>query len=232
MTRDEYRQFIKSSPWFEGAPDHALDALAAAAIYKEYPANKCLWSLGEASTEIFGMVAGRVRISVASEMGHQFAIVDQDQGSWLNNPSLDNDLGRAVEARTLTPSRVLVIPRQAVLDIADDWPLLYRNLFHDKVVESRGLYEILSGVLFYPLRARVAGRLLTLLEEHGDPVEDGVLLDIKLSQNDFARLAMGSRQRVNRIFREWDRLGLVVMRDDHLLIKDLEGLKKEVVPFE
>ena len=162
MEKPAIRQFIKASPWFEGAPDAALDKLAAAASSRDYDASQCIWSLGEANTDIFGMVSGRVRISVASEMGHQFAIVDQEQGSWLNNPCLVNDLGRAVEARTLTPAQVLVIPRQVVLAIAQDWPLLYRNLFHDKVVESRSLYELLSGVLFYPLSARVAGRVLLL----------------------------------------------------------------------
>ena len=67
------------------------------------------------------------------------------------------DLGRAVEVKTLTPCDMLVLPRHVVLEVGDDWPLLYRNLFRDKVGEARGLYEILSGVLFYPLRARVAG---------------------------------------------------------------------------
>jgi hypothetical protein len=55
---------------------------------------------------------------------------------------------------------------------------------------------------------------------------------MKVSQNDFARLAMGSRQRVNRIFRSWDKSGLVVTRDDRLLIRDLALLEEEIEPFE
>ena len=78
----------------------------------------------------------------------------------------------------------------------------------------------------------MAGRVLQLIEEHGQRVEEGVLIDIKLSQNDFARLAMGSRQRVNRIFRDWDKEGLVESRGEHLLIKDVRGLQREMVPFE
>ena len=61
---------------------------------------------------------------------------------------------------------------------------------------------------------------------------EGVRIDIKLSQNDFARLAMGSRQRVNGIFRDWDKNGLVETRGEHLLIKDVEALEKELLPFE
>jgi len=232
MNRDECRQFIGRSDWFEGAPADVLDSLADAAMFKQYPANAVLFSLGESNTEVFGVVSGRVRISVASAMGHEFAIVDREEGAWLGEPCLVNDLGRASEARTMTRADILAIPRQAILGAADAWPLLYRNLFRQNVVNHRGLYEILSGVLFYPLRARVAGRVLLLIEEHGRQLDDGVLLDIKLSQNDFARLAMGSRQRVNRIFRDWDKQGLVETRGDHLLIRDIEGLEKELVPFE
>jgi hypothetical protein len=109
---------------------------------------------------------------------------------------------------------------------------LYRNLYRAVWVNTRGLYEILEAMLFYPLKARVAGRVLVLIADHGHRVEDGVLLDIKLSQNDFARLAMGSRQRVNGIFRDWDKQGLVESRGDYLLIKDIEGLQREMMPFE
>jgi CRP/FNR family cyclic AMP-dependent transcriptional regulator len=59
-----------------------------------------------------------------------------------------------------------------------------------------------------------------------------MLIDMKVSQNDFARLAMGSRQRVNRIFREWDKQGLVLTQGEHLLIKDRELLEQEMQPFE
>lgn len=232
MNRDERRQFIASSTWFEGAPADVLDQLAEAAVYRRFPANKFLWSLGEGNTEVFGVVSGRVRISVASAMGQEFAIVDREEGAWLGEPCLVNDLGRATDARVMTDAGILALPRQAVLNAADTWPLLYRNLFLNGVTNHRGLYEVLAGVLFLPLRARVAGRVLLLIEEHGEQVEEGVLIDIKLSQNDFARLAMGSRQRVNRIFRDWDKNGLVETRGEHLLIKDVEALEKELLPFE
>ena len=87
-------------------------------------------------------------------------------------------------------------------------------------------------MLFYPLHARVAGRLMALVQEHGQQIEEGILIDIKMSQNDFARLAMGSRQRVNRIFRDWDKRGLVIMQSDRLLIRDIEAFEQELAPFE
>ena len=45
-------------------------------------------------------------------------------------------------------------------------------------------------------------------------------------------MAVGSRQRVNKIFRDWEKDGLIEQQGDALLILDLEGLKKQIVPFD
>ena len=232
MDRQAIRDFIAASSWFDGAPEDVLDRLVDAATYKVVPADSSLWAMGEGNTELFGVVSGRVRMYVSSTMGQEFVLVDREQGAWLGEAALKDDLGRAIGAQTQTQSEVLIIHRQVLLEVGKVWPLLYRNLFLHSVTTSRGLYVLLTGMLFYPLQARVAGRLLDLAREHGQSVDEGIMLDMKVSQNDFARLAMGSRQRVNRIFRSWDKSGLVVTRGDRLLIRDLALLEQEVEPFE
>jgi CRP/FNR family cyclic AMP-dependent transcriptional regulator len=232
MDKPAIRAFIAASSWFDDAPDDVLDKLADAAKIKHFHANSYLWSMGETNTEIFGVVSGRMRMYVSGTLGQEFALVDRKEGACLGEACLKDDLGRAIGARTLAPSDILVIHRTVLHDVALDWPLLYRNLFLHQVVTARGLYGLLGGMLFYPLHARVAGRLMALVQEHGQQIEEGILIDIKMSQNDFARLAMGSRQRVNRIFRDWDKRGLVIMHSDRLLIRDIEAFEQELAPFE
>ena len=201
---DELQAFIAGSPWFQDIPDDALDKLAEAASIRQFAAGSHVWSVGETLTAVFGVVSGRIRVYQSTEMGQEFALVDWEDGAWFGEQALALDEPNMLGVRVLTPSEILVIPSRAVKALGEDWPQLYRNLFQDGWNNTRGLYEILSAVLFYPLRARVAGRVLQLMEEHGQKVEDGMLVDIKISQADFARLTMGSRQRVNTIFRDPD----------------------------
>ncbi len=232
LDRHKIRDFIAGSNWFEGVPEALLDKITEAASCQQFPTNSYVWTLGETNTELFGLVSGRVRMYVASSMGQEFTLVDQEPGAWLGEACLVDDQPRVIGGRAITPVVAVVIPRQVLHQVGEEWPALYRNLFRHNVVTSRGLYVLLSGVLFYPLRARVAGRLLDLAREHGHQTEAGLLLDIKVSQNDFARLAMGSRQRVNQVFREWEKSGLVVTQADHLLVTDVARLEGEVQPFE
>jgi CRP/FNR family cyclic AMP-dependent transcriptional regulator len=232
MERQQLRQFIAAASWFEGAPDDVLEKLLDAASIRQLGAGSFVWTTGETTTEVFGLVSGRVRIALASAMGQEFALIDWEPGAWMGEQALGSGEPNKLEVRVLAASDLVAIPVQVLREVGESWPALYRNLFRADWINFRGLYEILEAVLFYPLKARVAGRVLVLMEEHGHRVEDGVLLDIKLSQNDFARLAMGSRQRVNGIFREWDRQGLVATRDEYLLIRDIAGLQAEMMPFE
>lgn len=225
-------EIIATSPWFEGIPEDLLEKLVAAATVRAFPANSFVWTAGQQTTDIYAVLSGRLRIILASETGQEFALIDWEQGAWLGEQALGVEARSKLEVRVLEPSELMVIPRQAALEVGEAWPTMYRNLFRATWSNTRGLYEILDGVLFYPLRARVAGRVLGLIQAHGERVDDGIRINIKLSQNDFARLSMGSRQRVNRIFREWDQQGLVESRDDHLLIRDVAGLEREMVPFE
>ncbi len=226
------RDIIATSEWFEGLPDSALDTLAASAKIRSMPVNSYVYEQGRPTTEICCILTGRVRVSISSPNGQEFALVDHEPGTWLGQPGLIGDEGRVIDARVIEPSEMLYIPREVVLAVGEEHPLLYRNLFRYTQGVLRDFHELMAGILFYPLRTRVAGRLLALAAEHGEVVDDGVLLDVKVSQNDFARLALGSRQRVNKIFRDWHARGLVVMRDDRLLIRDLQALEQEIDLFE
>jgi CRP-like cAMP-binding protein len=146
----------------------------------------------------------------------------------LGDFSLLPEESRIQEAQIQVAADILLIPRSAVVEIGGKYPVLYRNLFVDAGQRSRKMYELMATIMFYPLRARLAARLVHLLTQHGVVVGNGIRLAIKLSQNDFASLCLGSRQRVNKIFREWTEQGILAMQDDYYVIFDLDALKTEI----
>ncbi|MEH6567817.1 MAG: Crp/Fnr family transcriptional regulator [Halioglobus sp.] len=219
---------VERSPWFAEIPESGLSQLATAAQIKDCPVGACLYSVGQPTTAIYCVLEGRVRVSISSALGHEFTIVDLDSGAWLGEPCLIDDEPRMCTAQVKEKARVLSITRNVVLEVGKQFPVLYRNLFKNSIRNERQLYELMGGMLFYPLRVRLAGRLLILLEEHGEVTPEGVLLETRLRQNDFAQLAMGSRQRVNKIFREWTERGILSMRGENYLVNDMNGLRAEL----
>jgi CRP-like cAMP-binding protein len=232
MADNSPREIVQDSPWFQGLPDIALDELSASATERELPVSSYIYEQGLPTREICCLLSGRVRVSISSPNDQEFALVDHEAGTWLGLPSLLGDQERVIDARVIEVCRILVISREVVLAVGDRYPIMYRNLFRHNQQTIRDLHVLMAGILFYPLQSRVAGRLLDFARDHGKQVDNGVLLDIKVSQNEFARLSLGSRQRVNKIFRDWTERGVVVSHDDHLLIPSIEDLQREISLFE
>ena len=225
---DVIQESIDSSPWFKDVPQQGRIQLSRASKIKKYSKKSFVFQSGDTDTDIYCVISGNLRLGVTSSIGQEFAFTDFNQGSWFGETTLSAEESRLLDVQVLKDSTILVIPRKVVLSVGEEFPIMYRNIFVDHTYKARGLYRLLAGILFYPLSARLAGRLLEQAQLHGVQTEQGVLLDISLSQSDFAHLVMGSRPRVNKVFGEWRDRNIVVMDNGKYLIKDLDALEDEL----
>lgn len=219
---------ISRSPWFQGLPDSVHKTLTESAHVKSYRKNSYLYTIGEASNDVYCIVSGRVRLLLSSAIGQEYAIRDLEPEAWLGEQFLASDLPTAIDARIIEPTSVITIPRAVVLAVGDLNAEMYKNIFVHHMARSRGIYRLLVGMAFYPLRSRLAGRFLALAEEHGQKSDNGVTIDAQLSQTDFAALSLGSRQRINKILSEWREDGIIELRSNQYLIRDIEALRGEM----
>ena len=219
---------ISRSPWFDGLPDTAHARLAETARIRSYRKNSYLYTTGETSSDVFCILSGRVRLLISSAIGQEYALRDLEPEAWLGEQFLAAEQPTILDARIAEDTTVLVIPRATALAVGEQHPQMYRNIFIEHINRTRGLSVLLHGMAFYPLRSRLAGRLLALVEEHGLEQPDGVHLDVHLSQNDFAQLSLGSRQRINKILSEWRERGIIDIDHSRYLIRDVGALQSEL----
>ncbi len=199
---DRLTDAIGRSPWFEGLPGSALETLASAARVRQYEKHAYLFRTGESTNDLFCILRGRVRLLLTSALGQEFALTDLEPEAWLNEAALAGDMTCIFDAEVVVAAEVLVLPRAAVIEIGRKHPALYRPLFENYVAHSRGIMLLLQGMAFYPLKARLAGWLLQLVDNHGEQTGRGIELDLQINQQDLAQLSLGSRQRINKILSE------------------------------
>ena len=218
---------IARSTWFAELPDAAHQKLAAAARIRQYRKGSYLFSAGETGGHVFCILAGRVRVLITSVVGQEFAITDLHPEAWLGEQFIATERRTPLNALVNEDATVLTIPCSVLVEVGDTHPQMYQGFFAETMQRSRGIYRILSGMAFYPLRSRLAGWLLQLISEHGQESDAGVTLDVKLSQNDLAQLSLGSRQRINKILSEWRERGIVELEGHRYLIRDKDALVAE-----
>jgi len=218
---------IASSPWFVNLPAEQQAMLVKYAKVEKVDANGYLFSVGQSTSHVYCVLRGWIRASVNSAYGDEFALNDLHEGSWAGEASLYNDLPRVIDLQAKEDSWVLKVPRSAILRAGEVYPLMYRDISRFQVERTRGVFELLAGMVLYPLKSRLAGRMLALAREFGELADDGVTIPQKMSQTDLARLCMGSRQRVNKILRDWTSRGIIAHEGDYYVIKDSDALAEE-----
>jgi CRP-like cAMP-binding protein len=168
-----------------------------------------------------------VRLSVPAKTGEEFTLVDVSKGMWFGGTSLTDTAPRSADAIVLVDSEIVEIPATVVRAAAEKFPEIYKNLFADQSFYVHLLCNLMASMLFYPLKARVATRLLNVIALNGRREGQSAYLETTLSQSDFAKLASGSRQQVNRVFRRWDEEGIVRFADGQYHVPSVKRLVDE-----
>jgi CRP-like cAMP-binding protein len=122
-------KIIREFPWFSHLPHKALQKLAVSAQIKRYATSDYLYRVGEKTSSVYCLLSGRLRTSVSSHLGQEFALTDLDPQYWLGEVALTGDQARIQEAQLQTDADILLIPRSVMLTTGEEFPLLYRNLF-------------------------------------------------------------------------------------------------------
>jgi CRP-like cAMP-binding protein len=224
----DVEKVIARSPWFKNLPKEQQAILVKHSKVEMIEANSYLFSVGQSTSHLYCVLSGWIRASVNSAYGDEFALNDLHEGSWAGEASLYNDLPRVIDLQAKEDSWVLKVPRAAVIRAGEAYPLMYRDISQFQVARTRGVFELLAGMVLYPLKSRLAGRMLAMAHEFGETVETGVAIPQKMSQTDLARLCVGSRQRVNKILRDWSARGIIAHEGDFYVITNMEALAEEV----
>ena len=227
FSKDAIKRTLAEADWFMGLDDVVLEQIAQRSSVKQYQSREFLYMPGDTQTNLYCVISGTVQISIVGYAGNQFILTTMKDGQWFGEGAILGET-KVIEVQTTTACEILAVPLAAVQSSVNTKPNFYQNILEDHMKRTQLLYDLIAGMLFLPLRARLAGRFLYLLEMFGEPSDEGVVLDLKFSQQDFARMSMGSRQRINKIFREWQDREIYFKKSGKYIVKDIEALKHEL----
>ena len=226
-TLKETRFSLRRARWAKQVSDEALDRMLEHATVRSFSRDSFILRHQDRDRGFFGVLSGQVRLSIPAETGDEFIVWDLGKGLWFGSTSLIEKAPTSYDARALVDSEIIEIPRSSVVEVAEMFPEIYKALFADQALYTRMMYRLVTYMLFYPLKSRLAFRLLVLIKMHGRRKGPSAYFKTSMSQSDFANLANGSRQQVNRIFRQWDDEGLLKFVDGQYHVPSVKRLTVE-----
>lgn len=213
---------LRRDPAFSGVDQSDLEALAAVMSHREYPKGAFIITKNDASTTMYMLISGRVKVSIASPEGKELAL------SYLEAPSYFGEMGafesspRTADVIATTDVEVLSIEARDLAYVFGIRPELAIALVATLSHRLRELIVRLEGMAFHDATHRVMRVLLNVAtasyESRGVPVIEG------LTHYEIATLAGTSRETASRVISNLCRDGVVATKGRKIVV-DLFGLR-------
>ncbi len=195
--------------------DSDLQRLQQAGRVRSAPAGHLLMSELDASTAVYFLLAGEVRVFITGDDGKEATVNTLTAGSWFGELALLGDGLRSASIMTTTPVRFLTVPGPVLRSVLIAYPLAADRLLEALGQRIRGLTETVRGYALGDVYHRLAQLFRELSVER-----DGqrVILNPPPQRELAARIG-ASREMVARVLRELRRGGYVDTNRQRIVLK-------------
>lgn len=218
------RTIVQRNALFRGLAASTVDEIVALSGRRQYEPGAVVFLRGDPGAALYGVVTGRVRISVSEPGGKEIFLNLMEPGDSFGEIALLDGQTRTATATTVSRTELLVIERSAFVDLLRKDPALSLHLIQLLCKRARWASEQSEDSALLGAAARIAKRLLSLAALHGSKTSVGVKLT--LSQEQLAQFLGLSRQIVNQHLQKWRAQGWVTLGRGSVTIANERALRE------
>jgi len=228
MDRALWAGRLARDPWFASLRPDMIELMLSLAVERRYRANELVYGANDASSGIYGLLSGGVRLSQYTPTGKHILYATFSPGTWFGVISEFDGLPRPHNAIAVEPTRLLQIPSAAFREIVSrDWRYCF-DMARSVVVLFRNTLDLLAQMRTLPYPARVAQTLLAM-SDHELAVQGGGA-DPRVTQDDLAAIVGVTRQTISRLLTDWEGRGIVERGYGQVKLLDASALSRISTP--
>ena len=216
---------VLSSTSFLGAlPNEALDTTVRHGRIRTFPRATVIYRKGEPGSNLMVVLSGRIKISNVSPEGREVVLNFLRAGDLSGEIAVLDGKERTADAVALEETQALVISARDLLPVLISNPNALLNITLTLCEKLRAISALVDDSM-REMRARAASGLLRLIQRHGTVSNEGIRLDLVLSQQDLGNYLGISRENVSRQLRQLRFANVVDVEEGHIVITDKDGLE-------
>lgn len=220
---------LKGTDLFGALDDDTLAQLAAACRTRTYRKGQYVFYQGDPGDTLLVIGEGLVKVVFASPAGEETVLAALGVGEVLGEIALLDGAARSASIVAVEPTTGLLLTRATVLDVMVRHPVVLDAMMRSLGNLVRRLTEQAGDFIFLDLGGRLAKLLLRLAGERTETAE-GIVLDLGLSQSDLAAMVGASRPAVNRVLHSFAARGLISVKGQVIVLRDVEALRRRASP--
>lgn len=212
------RKLLEKCVLFSALDEQARRDLAAQARPRYFAARELICRVGDPGQSMMLVVVGTVRISLSAPNGKEIILADLTLGDIFGEIALLDGKPRSANATAMAKCELMVLERRDVLAFLERNPSVAMKLIEILCARIRRSDERMSDIAFLDLPVRLAKTLLLHLAQKRGPPR------LSFSQTELAEMSGGTRENVNRCLREWQRRGILQLKERWTIILKPEAL--------
>ncbi len=205
-------------------PDE-MDEFLGLATIQTYPADRVIFQKADPGDRLFAIISGRVGITTESESGKSILLNMLKVGDVLGEIALLDGKPRTANAVALDESELLCVERPDFLNFLERHPRLAIRLMGVLCDRLRWTSDIIEDTIFLDIPHRLAKRLLVLSDQYGRETDDGLLIDLRLSQESLGQMLGATRESINKGLKLLEHKGMIGSAGGYIHVRDMDALR-------
>jgi CRP/FNR family cyclic AMP-dependent transcriptional regulator len=219
---------LRNHPLFRDLPAPALERLGSYMKARKVARGSAIFAKGDPGSGLMGVLAGTVKVSVASAEGKDIVLNVFREGDVFGEIALLDGRPRTADATAMSDCELVVIERRDFVPFLGSNPDVTLKLIEILCSRLRRTSEQVQDLSFLNLPTRLAKTLieLTTAKESAEPKRK-----VAITQREISQMIGRSRESTNKQLRAWakrgwvrlERGGVTVLAPDKLAALAAEG---------
>lgn len=211
---------------FRGLSPEQLAKINTLLNQERFPAAADIIIAEQLGEIVYVVLDGSLKVYITQPEGNEVILAILGAGEIVGEMSLVDSLGRSANVRSLEKSTLLWMDRTTFQTVREEVPTFNDNLLKIMSRRLRMANSHLRLIAALDVHGRVASQILTFAQEYGESARNGdILIPLRLTQTDLAKLVGASRVRVNQVLSFFRQRGYIsVGKDGRITVRDSAAL--------
>lgn len=196
---------LEKSPLFATLDAEILQFLEQGTVVSFCPKNTYILNQGEASSNLYMVLEGRVKVFVANDDGREMTLDYLSANETFGELALLDGETRSANVMTVEETKIAMLSRQHFLACLSSSPSVAINMMKILATRLRSMTNQIENLALLDVYGRIARELLKQSTE----LPDGSRVTCELTHQEIANLVGSSREMVTKILLDLKRGGYI-----------------------
>jgi len=219
LSRSAIQKLVCQTNLLQSLPKSACDQLLDAGRLQKILAKTRIFGQEEPANVCYVVLAGEIRLTQLTPGGKRVIIDMIGPGMHLGLFVAITGKPYPISAETIEDSTVYAWNAAVMRNFVLKMPVLTLNSLSGLCDRITQLQIKVQQLATERVEQRIAHSLLSLVQHMGETQEDGILINMPLSQRDLAEMSGTNVYSVSRVLKKWKEDGIIVVGRMHVLVR-------------